>query len=112
MNRLPSASTQVGALAPQRLADQRLLGARRRRGVERGRVELHELEVGDHGAGPQRQRHPVAGGDRRVRGGRVDLAHAAGGEHDRPGQHRADAVLGALAEHVQGDPAGPARLRR
>ena len=47
----------------------------------------------------------------RVGGGREDLAHAAGGEHHRAGQHRADAVLGALAEHVQGDPARPGRRR-
>lgn len=71
-------------------------------------MELDELHVGHRSAGPQRQRHPVPGGDRRVGGGREDLPHPAGGEHHRTGQQRADAVLAALTQHVQGDPAGRA----
>ena len=35
---------------------------------------------------------------------REDLAEPAGGEHDRPAVHRTDAVVLALAEHVQGQP--------
>ncbi len=101
---------QVRALAPQRLGDQRLLGAGAGhpgvlRHDQRGRVELHELHVGDRRTGPHGQGDPVAGGDPRVRGGREDLPHAAGGQHHRAGQQRADTVLTALAEHVQGDPA-------
>ncbi len=99
---------QVRPLAAQRLGDQRALHRAQVGGDERRRVELDELDVGDRRAGPQRERHAVAGGDRRVRGGRVDLAHPAGGEHDRAGQDRTDPVLRALAQHVQGDPAGPA----
>ena len=52
---------------------------------EHGRVELDELQVGDHRAGPQRERDAVAGGDRRVGGGGEDLAHAAGGQHHGAG---------------------------
>ena len=40
-------------------------GPRRRRpGPQHGRVELHHLDVGDLGAGPQREGEPVAGGAR------------------------------------------------
>ena len=42
---------QDRALAPQRLGEER---PRHRRVVQRGRVELHELEVGDGDAGAQR----------------------------------------------------------
>ncbi len=64
-------------------------------------MELHELQVGDPGPGPQRGRHPVTRRDRRVGGRRVDLAEATGGEHDRPAVGRADAVDLALADDVQ-----------
>ena len=66
-------------------------------------MELDELQVGDLRAGPQRERHAVAGGDRGVGGGGEDLAHAAGGEDHRGGVDRADAVVLALAHDVQGD---------
>ena len=73
---------QQGALAAQRLGDQR-----RRRGVggEAGGMELHELEVADRGAGAIGHGHAVAGGDLGVGGARVDLACPAGGED---GDHR------------------------
>jgi hypothetical protein len=103
---------QVRALTPQRLGDQRLLRrgrftGRPGRDDERGGVELHELDVGDGRPGPQGQRHPVPGGDRRVGGGGEDLPHPAGGQDHRPGQDRTYPILGSLTEHVQGDPAGP-----
>jgi hypothetical protein len=106
--RLAGRVDQHRALAPDRLADQRLLPAGGGAEPERGRVELDELQVGDHRAGPQRQRDAVAGGHGRVRGRGEHLAHPAGGQHDRAGQHRADAVRAALAEHVQAHPGGPA----
>ncbi len=71
-------------------------------------MELDELQVADHRPGAQRQRHPVAGGDHGVGRGGVHLAHAAAGQDHRRGADRADAVAGALAHHVEGDPAGPA----
>ena len=112
MNRLPSASTRC-APSPRIASETSGCWALRSpsgagRHHQRGRVELDELDVGDDRAGPQRERDAVAGGHGRVGGRRVHLAHAAGGEHHRARQDRADAVLGALAEHVQRDAAGPA----
>ena len=49
---------QHGALAAQRLGDQRQLAGRA--GVQRGGVELHELDVGEGGAGEQGEGEPVA----------------------------------------------------
>jgi hypothetical protein len=106
---LPRPVAQHRALAAQRLADQRLLAASVRAQVEGGGVELDELQVGGDRAGAQAEGDAVARGDRRVGGGGVDLPHAAGGEHDRAGAHRADAVGAALAQHVQGDARGAAR---
>ncbi len=110
---------QVGTGTPQRLGDQRLLvslrarhrrlPATQRRDMQGGRMELHELEIGDPGSGAQRERHTVPCGHRRVGGGAVDLAHPAGGQHHGPGQHRADAVLRALAQHVQRHATRPPR---
>ena len=73
---------QDRALAAERLRQQR---PRHARVVHRGRVELHELDVGHGHAGPQRHRDAVAGRHRRVRGHREQLARAAGGEHGVPG---------------------------
>jgi hypothetical protein len=100
---------QVRPGAAQRLGHQRLL--RRVAGraeVQRGRVELDELDVGHRRPGPQRQRDPVAGRHHRVGRGPVDLAHPAGGEHHGTGEDGAHPVLRTLAEHVQGHPGGPA----
>ena len=60
--------------------------------------------------GPQRGRDPVAGGDRRVGGHRVDLADPAGRQDDGACVHRADAPAGALTQHVQGDTGDGRRL--
>ncbi len=81
---------QVGALAAQRLGDEehRLLALER----EPGRMELHELEVADGGAGPVGHGDAVAGGHRRVRRAAVHLAGAARRE-DRHHRH----VEGELA---------------
>ena len=67
MIRRPDAVDEHGALAAHRLGDQRLLARGARAGPEHGRVELHHLDVGDLGAGPQRERQPVAGGAGRGR---------------------------------------------
>jgi hypothetical protein len=48
----PVAVHQVGALAPYRFGDQRLLAARALTQPEHCRVELDEFEVGDHRARP------------------------------------------------------------
>ena len=55
-------------------------------------------------AGPQRQRHAVAGRDARVGGLREHLARGRRCQHDRAAVDGADAVALALAEHVQGHP--------
>ncbi len=95
---------EVGALAAHRLRDQGLLALGARAEPEHGGVELHELEVGDLGAGPQGQGDAVAGGDGGVGGGGEHLAHAAGGQDHGPSPYGADAVVLALAHDVQGDP--------
>ncbi len=74
------AQPQDPALAAQGLADQERL---RRRVIEAGRVELEELHVADPRADPVRHRHAVAGRDVGVGRVEVDLAAAAGGQHDR-----------------------------
>ena len=74
MNRTPSRVDEERALAADRLGDQRLLAAGALAEPQHRRVELDELEVGDHRAGAQRGGDAVAGGDGRVGGGGVDLA--------------------------------------
>ena len=105
MIRAPVAVDEEGALAAHRLGDQRLLAGRALAEEEHRGVELHELQVGDPGPGPQRRRHAVAGRHRRVGRRRVDLPQAAGGEHDRPAVRRADPVDLPLADDVQRHPA-------
>ena len=85
MNALAVGVDQPGALAAQRLGQQE---ARRARHGERGRVELHELEVGDARAGRPGHRDPVAG--RHLGVGRLaeHLAGAAGREQRRAGAGR------------------------
>ena len=68
-------------------------------------MELHELQVAQHRPGAQGQRHPSPVDDRRVGGRGEDLAQPAAREHDRAAQRGADAVVLALAHHVQGQPA-------
>ena len=85
------------ALAAQRLREER---ARHRRMVQRGRVELDELEVGARDAGLQRQRDAVAGRQRRVGGDREALADAAGREHDVDARGRTRPRRRAQREHA------------
>ncbi len=69
---------QDRALTPQRLGEQR---PRHHRMVERGRMELHELEIGDRGTGTHRHRDPVAGRQGRVRRHREHLTGSTRCEH-------------------------------
>ena len=91
------------ALAADGFGDQRLLAPGVRTEVHHGRVELHELEIPEAGAGPQCERHPVTGRHGRVGGLREHLPEPAAGEDDGRAPHRADSVALSLAEHVQSD---------
>ncbi len=103
-------------MAAQRLGEQR---PRHGRVVQRRRVELHELHVGDGHAGPQGHGHAVAGRLGRVGGDREQLAGAAGGQHDVGGpdgdgggalaglvrrQRRHPDAAPALDDEVEGEP--------
>ena len=68
------------ALAAHRLADER---HRTVAAIERGRVELHELQVGEDRAGAGRKREPLAEAAGRVGGVLVEPADAAGRDDDR-----------------------------
>ena len=72
---------QDGAGASNRFGDER-----RRVDVgklERGGMELEELDVPELGAGAVGERPAVRRGDPRIGGDRVELSHTAGGQHDR-----------------------------
>ena len=56
--------------------------------VDRGRVELHELEVGERGAGAAREQQADAQRARRVGRALPQRGRAAGGEDDRAGVDR------------------------
>jgi hypothetical protein len=69
---------QAGALSPQGFRQQR---PGHHRVVQRGGVELDELDVGHGGAGGKGHGDAVAGGQRRVGGDREQLTGAAAGQH-------------------------------
>ena len=73
---------QEGTVAPEGLGEQR---TGHLRVVQRGRVELDELDVAEHGAGPQGHGDAVAGGLRRGGGDREDLTRPTGGQQRVPG---------------------------
>jgi len=75
---LPLGVEQHRALSTHRLGDE---GQRVFRGIEGRGVELHELHVGQTGAGPVGNGKPVAGGHLRVRGISENLTASTGGEH-------------------------------
>ena len=54
--------------------------------VERGRMELDELGVGDHGAGARRSGQPAPLGLARIGGDRIEPAEAARGQHHGAGR--------------------------
>ncbi len=70
------------------LPAQRLGGERGRIAphVERGRMELHELGVGDHRAGACRSGQPPPLGFARIGGDRIEPAEAARGQHHGAGR--------------------------
>ena len=74
---------QHGALAAHGLADQR-------HGIEpdgqRGRMELHELHVGQRRAGASGQRQALADGAQRIGRVGIEPAQPAGREHDATGR--------------------------
>ena len=72
---------QDAALAADGLGDEQALHARRP--DHSGRVELHELHVDQLGARLEREGVPIAAVLPRVRGDRVGLADAAGGQDHR-----------------------------
>ncbi len=67
------------SFAPDRLGDQRHRVAP---DGKRRRVELNELHVGEHRAGPRGHRDTVAGRFYGVGRKSIEAAHSAGGEHD------------------------------
>ena len=79
MKRLEIRIAQVSAFAAQRLRKQK---ARRALQIKSCRMELNELHVADLGAGPECHRDAIARSDAGVGGVGIDLAHAAGGQHD------------------------------
>ena len=60
--------------------------------VQRGGVELHELEVGDRDARAHGHGDAVAGGERGVGGDGEALPGAAGGDEHVAGPHRRGTV--------------------
>ena len=80
---------QRRALAADRLGDQEAVA--RAVAAQRGGVELHELEVGQRGAGGVGEQQPGADRAARVGGALPERGHAAGGEHHARGRARAAA---------------------
>ena len=78
MNRAPVSSTST---APSPRSASVTSGMGSSPTVERGRVELHELQVGQRRAGPRRQRQPLADGAQRVGGMGEEPAEPAGRQH-------------------------------
>jgi hypothetical protein len=70
-------------------------------------MELHELEVSNLCPGAQRERHPIAGGHRRVRGRGINLAEPTGCQHDGTAECGTYAVSLTFTDDVQGDPTSP-----
>ena len=73
--RLAASVDQPSAVAAQRFGNQESRSARNR---QRGRVKLHELEIGDARTRMKGQRDAVTGRDRRVRRFAKHASGAAG----------------------------------
>ena len=102
---------QQRAMTAQRLGEQR---AGHGRMVQRRRVELHELDIGDRHAATQGHGDAVPARRRRIGGHRVQLSRSPTGQHDmrsphlvraaaRVQRHHALAAT-ALHEEVDGEP--------
>ena len=87
---LAVAVLQYGSCAAHGLGDEEggLLGGV----VQRSGMELHKLQVAEHAAGTVHHSHTVASGNDGSGGGRVDVAHAAGGQEGHLGQVGVNAV--------------------
>ena len=99
MKRSPAAIDERRAFAAQRF------GGERRRidaGVDGGRMELHELGVGDHGAGASRHGDGFAARIGRVGRDGEQRADAAGREDHGGGRNE---LIGAVAERCWADQA-------
>ena len=83
MNRSPALVDEDRALAAHGLADER---HRALRDVERGRMELDELQVGENRARARREREALAEAAGRVGAVLVKPADAAGRDHDLVGR--------------------------
>ena len=113
MKRSPLSLIRRRAFAAQRFGGER-------RGIaadhDRGRMELHEFGIGDHGAGARGDRKPEAAGLGRVGRHGIEMTDAAGREHHRAGgdDHGPCGDVADLAQLQPGDRAvlGRAALRR
>ncbi len=79
MKRSPLALRKICAFATQGFAQQK---ARRWLQVQRSRVELHKLDIGNFGAGPERAGHAIAGSHVGIGCVFKDASQATGGEQD------------------------------
>ena len=97
MTRRPPSSTRVAPPPAQRL------GQKRHRvgpDIERGRVKLHELEIGQTRPGASRHRQTVAGVFAWVGRVPVDVTDAARREHHGPRQMQHDRVPGVARQRA------------
>ena len=102
MKRSPSTLSSRAPSPRKRLRQQE---ARRAGHGDHRRMELHELEVAHRRPGRPRQRHAVAGGDRRIGRLAEDAAGAAGGQQRRRGAHLGEpAVAGRSARRRSAPP--------
>ncbi len=107
-----AAATDVAdqrAVPAQGFGEQR---ARHRRRVQRGGVELHELDVGHRHAGTQRHGDAVAGDLDGVGGDREELARAPGGEEHVAGGHLDDLARGSQRTHAGAAPVSDDQVER
>jgi hypothetical protein len=89
---LAAGVVQGRTLAADRLGDQEAVGAVRPRPHDRGGMELHQLEVGQRGAGGMADEQPAPHGARRIGRARPKCRGASRGQHGRPGGHRVSVV--------------------
>ena len=89
---------QRRALAADGLGDEEAVGAVGR--DDRGRVKLHQLEVGERRSGIVRDQQSAAGRPRRIRGPRPERGGSAGGEDRRRRQN----LIALLEQDARGAP--------
>ncbi len=95
--RCPSRSTMSRALAAQRFRrERRGIGA----DVDGGRMELHEFGVGDQRSRARRHGDADAAGVDGICRDAIEMADAAGREHERGAARNARLSVGVAAEHA------------